>query len=80
MKISIFVFSRDEPSTESKALLVDLFESRLSLIQAASDFMNAINWFPPGFLWAGKWSRSWSGLFGIISTSIMLYKNWPSKS
>lgn len=74
--------SGDEPSasTESKALLVDLFESRLSLIQSASDFMNAINWLPPGFLWAGKWSRSWSGLFGIISTSIMLYKNWPSKS
>lgn len=72
--------SIESTSTEAKALKTNLLEARLSLLQASSDFMNAINWCPPGFLWAGKLSRSWSGVFGLLSTSIMLYKNWPKKS
>ncbi|CAG2193007.1 PEX11C [Mytilus edulis] len=72
--------SIESTSTEAKALKDNLLEARLSLLSSSSDFLNAINWCPPGVLWAGKLSRSWSGVFGILSTSIMLYKNWPKKS
>ena len=82
--MTFYNFCSEEPlegaTTEVKALKVKLAESQLSLLQAIADFMNAINWCPPGFLWAGKFSRSWSGVFGIISTCIMLYKTLHSKS
>ena len=56
------------------------FYATLSLLQSLSDLMNAINWMPEGFLWSGKLSNFWVGLFGMISSLIGLYKILPSRS
>ncbi|KAK3095730.1 hypothetical protein FSP39_018194 [Pinctada imbricata] len=65
---------------QRRKLIEELQETYLTLIQDGGDFMNAINWMPPGFLWAGYFSRSSSGIFGLISTTMMLIKAWPKKS
>ncbi|XP_064644941.1 peroxisomal membrane protein 11C-like [Lineus longissimus] len=48
----------------------------LLLVQRISDLLNAIHWMPEGFLWAQKLSKTWSGLFGLISSSVMVYSAW----
>lgn len=58
------------------------FEQRdtvLLLIQSAADLANAVSWLPKGFLWSQKLHPSANGVFGLVSTSLMLYRNWPSQ-
>ncbi|KAL5020041.1 hypothetical protein ScPMuIL_002933 [Solemya velum] len=50
-----------------------------AVIQNMADLLNAINWLPFKFLWAGKIDRSKGGFFGLISSIIMLYRLWPEK-
>ncbi|KAJ8311771.1 hypothetical protein KUTeg_011126 [Tegillarca granosa] len=78
---------RNEITEQSELIKTQMYQQKaemrtsyLTLIQSLSDFMNAINWMPPGFLWAGKLSKARSGMFGTISSLIMLYKVWPAKS
>ena len=42
----------------------------IALIKNSADFLNAINWLPKGFLWAGKLPVFISGLLGTISSSM----------
>ena len=77
----IFPFSEVEVRSERKTTVVtEIRESYLLLIQNMADFTNAISWLPPGLiLWSGKLSRFQNGFFGLISSSIMLYRAWPQK-
>ncbi len=52
----------------------DVFKKELIKIAAAScDLANAIHWFPmENFLWSGKLKQSTVGLFGTISSLLML--------
>ncbi|XP_022312468.2 peroxisomal membrane protein 11C-like [Crassostrea virginica] len=73
--------SEVEVRSERKTTVVtEIRESYLLLIQNMADFTNAISWLPPGLiLWSGKLSRFQNGFFGLISSSIMLYRAWPQK-
>ncbi|XP_062621340.1 peroxisomal membrane protein 11C-like [Saccostrea cucullata] len=73
--------SEDQVRSERKTTVVrEIQESYLTLIQDMADFTNAISWLPPGLvLWSGKLSRFQNGIFGMISSIILLYKAWPSK-
>ncbi|XP_060082984.1 peroxisomal membrane protein 11C-like [Ylistrum balloti] len=66
-------------SDQLKALKAKSSEAYLLLFQSLFDFMNAISWMPPGFLWSGKLSPAQNGVLGMISTGIMLYRGWPAK-
>lgn len=46
----------------------------LDMAQNLCDLVIAVFWMPPGFLWAGRMSATWWGLFGTISSLIGLYK------
>ncbi|KAK7484619.1 hypothetical protein BaRGS_00024145 [Batillaria attramentaria] len=50
----------------------------LLIIQSAADLTNAISWLPKGFLWSQKLHPSANGICGLVSTLVMLYRNWPS--
>ncbi|CAH1251811.1 peroxisomal membrane protein 11C-like isoform X1 [Branchiostoma lanceolatum] len=62
-----------------KALRLQEFNVVLTLVGSASDLVNAINWMPPGFLWAGKNSLAFTGVMGMISSSIGLYRVYAAK-
>jgi len=51
----------------------------LNVIKNISDFLNAINWLPKGFLWSGKLSLAQAGICGTISSLIGLYQIFPTK-
>lgn len=51
----------------------------LNVIKNSSDFLNAINWLPKGFLWSGKMSLAQAGMCGTISSLIGLYQILPMK-
>lgn len=56
------------------------FERRdlgLVMLQSFCDLTNAISWLPPGLLWAGSLSPRANGIFGMLASMIMLYRNWP---
>lgn len=61
------------------ALMMRRFHIILSLVQSVSDLMNAVHWMPEGFLWAGKLSLFWVGVFGTLSSVIGLYKILPGQ-
>ncbi|XP_068775693.1 peroxisomal membrane protein 11C [Struthio camelus] len=46
----------------------------LSIISSLADLCNAINWLPPGFLWAEQFPPWLVGLFGTISSLIGIYQ------
>ncbi|XP_011428653.3 peroxisomal membrane protein 11C [Magallana gigas] len=73
--------SEDQVRSERKTTAIkEIRESYLILIQNMADFVNAISWLPPGLiLWSGKLSRFQNGIFGMISSLIMLYRAWPEK-
>lgn len=74
-------FSEDQVRSERKTTAIkEIRESYLILIQNMADFVNAVSWLPPGLiLWSGKLSRFQNGIFGMISSLIMLYRAWPEK-
>lgn len=76
-----YQFSEDQVRSERKTTAIkEIRESYLILIQNMADFVNAISWLPPGLiLWSGKLSRFQNGIFGMISSLIMLYRAWPEK-
>ncbi|KAK1157186.1 peroxisomal membrane protein 11C-like isoform X1 [Acipenser oxyrinchus oxyrinchus] len=45
-----------------------------SILSSMADFANAVNWMPPGFLWAGKFPDWLVGLLGTTSSLISLYQ------
>lgn len=51
----------------------------LNILQDGSDFMNAVNWLPAGYLWAEKFPTYLVGVFGVISSVCGIYKAWPGK-
>ncbi|XP_041356548.1 peroxisomal membrane protein 11C-like [Gigantopelta aegis] len=51
----------------------------LVLLHSTVDLLNAGNWLPKGVLWSGCFSPTKSGLFGMVSSVILLYKIWPSR-
>lgn len=57
-----------------KLLKQQEMDDYLALIENTSDFINAINWLPAGYLWAETMSSSTSGFFGVISTLVKLYR------
>ncbi|XP_021357786.1 peroxisomal membrane protein 11C-like [Mizuhopecten yessoensis] len=66
-------------SDQLKALRAKSSDAYLLLFQSMFDLMNAVNWLPPGILWSGKLSTAQSGVCGMISTGIMLYRGWPAE-
>ncbi|XP_005109680.1 peroxisomal membrane protein 11C [Aplysia californica] len=50
----------------------------LLLAHSCCDLVNAVSWMPPGILWSQKLSPATNGVFGLIATTIMLYRNWPT--
>ncbi|GFR98126.1 peroxisomal membrane protein 11C [Elysia marginata] len=52
-------------------------DTGLLMLQSLCDLTNAISWMPPGLLWAGSLSPRANGIFGMIASGIMLYRNWP---
>lgn len=58
---------RTAAETQLRGLMLDM-------VQNLCDLILAVFWMPPGFLWGGKLSATWWGLFGTISSLIGLYK------
>ena len=40
----------------------------IALIKNSLDLLNAVNWLPKGFLWAGKFPTFFSGVLGTLSS------------
>ena len=64
--------------TRIRVLRYQRFMAMLTVLQTLSDLMNAVHWLPEGFLWSGKLTCFWVGLFGTVSSVIGLYKVLPS--
>ena len=47
---------------------------KLDIIKNGADLINAINWMPAGFLFAGKMSTKYGGVCGTVSTLIGMYQ------
>ncbi|KAI8500812.1 peroxisome fission [Branchiostoma belcheri] len=62
-----------------RTLRLQEFNVWLTLVGSSTDLVNAINWMPPGFLWAGKNPLALTGVMGMISSSIGLYRVYASK-
>ena len=65
--------------TRIRVLRYQRFTAMLTVLQTLSDLMNAVHWLPEGFLWSGKLTCFWVGLFGTLSSVIGLYKILPSR-
>ena len=63
--------------TRIRVLRHQRFAATLTVIETLSDLMNAVHWMPQGFLWAGKLTNVWVGLFGTVSSLIGLFKVLP---
>ena len=76
----LFLLSREssEASKPIKQQIKDLkrqeVDDYLAILENASDFVNAINWLPAGYLWSQSMSSSTSGFFGVISSLIKMYR------
>ena len=46
----------------------------LAILENGSDFINAINWLPAGYLWSQTMGVSASGFFGMVSSAVKLYR------
>ena len=68
-----FTFSDPSLKDEIQALRLQQSSDLITALKNAADLMNAINWLPPGFLWAGKFSIFHTGVFGTISSILGLY-------
>ncbi|XP_033724886.1 peroxisomal membrane protein 11C-like [Pecten maximus] len=66
-------------SDQLQAVKAKSSDTYLLMFQSIFDLMNAVSWMPPGVLWSGKLSPAQNGICGMISTGIMLYRNWPVK-
>ncbi|XP_013408603.1 peroxisomal membrane protein 11C [Lingula anatina] len=62
------------PKFSVRKLKKEELDEILAFFKNSFDLLNAVNWLPKGFLWAGKFSTMQSGLWGLISTSIGLYE------
>nr|XP_033813253.1 peroxisomal membrane protein 11C isoform X2 [Geotrypetes seraphini] len=51
----------------------------LTIMSNLADLANAVNWMPPGFLWAGQFPPWLVGLMGTISSLIGIYKTIMGK-
>ncbi|XP_067653592.1 peroxisomal membrane protein 11C-like isoform X2 [Haliotis asinina] len=71
---------REELRLQVHSLQRDIFSQYLLLVQSMADLLNAINWLPKGFLWAGRFGAAKSGLFGLASSLIMLLRSWYTRS
>ncbi|XP_046555818.1 peroxisomal membrane protein 11C-like isoform X2 [Haliotis rubra] len=71
---------REELRMQLHSLQSDIFSQYLLLVQSMADLLNAINWLPKGFLWAGRFGAAKSGLFGLTSSLIMLFRHWYTRS
>ncbi len=40
----------------------------LTLLKNTFDLLNAVNWLPKGFLWAGRFPTALSGILGTLSS------------
>ncbi|KAH9490467.1 Peroxisomal membrane protein 11C [Bulinus truncatus] len=70
----------DQIQENLKKLATDRRDLCLLLVQYSCDFTNAISWMPPGVLWAQKLRPSVNGILGMIASSIILYRNWPTSN
>ncbi|RUS78412.1 hypothetical protein EGW08_013826 [Elysia chlorotica] len=68
-------------NAEIKKTLSRLSDERsdagLTILHSCCDLINAISWLPPGLLWAGSLTPRANGIFGMIATVVMFYRNWP---
>lgn len=49
-------------------------DNLLAVVEHSADFINAVNWLPPGYLWSAKFSPKFVGGMGTISSFIKLYR------
>lgn len=74
-----------EMPTTIKGQLRDLkaqeMDHYLAVVENVADFINAVNWLPASsrFLWAGKFTSTFSGGMGSISSAIKLYRLHAAK-
>ncbi|XP_048251336.1 peroxisomal membrane protein 11C-like isoform X2 [Haliotis rufescens] len=71
---------REELWLQLHGVQADIFSQYLLLLQSMADLLNAINWLPKGWLWGGRFGAAKSGLFGLASSLIMLFRHWYSRS
>ncbi|KAK6184889.1 hypothetical protein SNE40_007249 [Patella caerulea] len=69
----------EEIRKELRKLRAEEMDKFLLIIQSCADLLNAVNWTPGGYLWSGRFSSAQSGIFGIVSSIMLLYRNWPSE-
>jgi len=62
-------------ATQQSNIKMLLFSHVLTIVHNASDLVNAIHWLPKGFLWAGKLTPFQTGLFGLISSVVNIYRS-----
>lgn len=65
--------------SQIRALKSQELDLYLAIVENLADFVNAVNWLPPGYLWSGKFSPKFSGGMGVISSVIKLYRLHSSK-
>ncbi|XP_006821413.1 peroxisomal membrane protein 11C-like [Saccoglossus kowalevskii] len=56
-----------------KVLLEEKF-NKLDLLGSVTNLLCAVNWFPPGILWAGKFSMSMVGFLASVSSVVGLHR------
>ncbi|NWI99982.1 PX11C protein, partial [Crypturellus undulatus] len=61
-------------SPREKKIRAQVKAEVLSVIGRLADLCNAVNWLPPGFLWAGRFPPWLVGLFGTVSSLISIYQ------
>ncbi|KAL4219376.1 Peroxisomal biogenesis factor 11 gamma [Mactra antiquata] len=54
-------------------------DNYLAVLEHSADFINAVNWLPPGILWSGKFSAKFTGGMGTISSAIKFYRLHSAK-
>ena len=57
-----------------KLLKQQEMDDYLAILENGSDFINAINWLPAGYLWSQTMGASASGFFGMVSSAVKLYR------
>ncbi|MGH0121472.1 UNVERIFIED_CONTAM: hypothetical protein FKN15_023770, partial [Acipenser sinensis] len=76
--LSMYAYSRDyglgAKAPNGMMNRQQLCSEVFSILSSMADFANAVNWMPPGFLWAGKFPDWLVGLLGTTSSLIGLYQ------
>ena len=62
-----FTFASNEELKQAKSEEATEF---ITLVKNACDLVMAVNWLPPGFLWANKIPPARNAFFGVISSLI----------